>query len=66
MAVSAVGVGFFRFRVWLAAVRVVAVGPRMSLYTEGGRRRIIPPLVLQGSSPPSSENNRPAAHLVGR
>ncbi len=27
-------------------VRVVAVGPRMALYTEGGRRRIIPPLVF--------------------
>jgi glycosyltransferase involved in cell wall biosynthesis len=28
------------------AVRVVAVGPRMALYTEGGRRRILPPLVF--------------------
>ena len=27
-------------------VRVVAVGPRMALYTEGGRRRILPPLVF--------------------
>jgi glycosyltransferase involved in cell wall biosynthesis len=27
-------------------VRVVAVGPRMSLYAEGGRRRILPPLVF--------------------
>jgi glycosyltransferase involved in cell wall biosynthesis len=27
-------------------VRVVAVGPRMQLYTEGGRRRILPPLVF--------------------
>jgi glycosyltransferase involved in cell wall biosynthesis len=27
-------------------VRVVAVGPRMSLYTQGGRRRIIPALVF--------------------
>lgn len=27
-------------------VRVVAVGPRMPLYTEGGRRRILPPLVF--------------------
>jgi glycosyltransferase involved in cell wall biosynthesis len=27
-------------------VRVVAVGPRMGLYTDGGRRRIVPPLVF--------------------
>jgi glycosyltransferase involved in cell wall biosynthesis len=27
-------------------VDVVAVGPRMGLYTEGGRRRILPPLVF--------------------
>jgi glycosyltransferase involved in cell wall biosynthesis len=27
-------------------VRVIAVGPRMALYTEGGRRRILPPLVF--------------------
>jgi glycosyltransferase involved in cell wall biosynthesis len=27
-------------------VRVVAVGPRMRLYAEGGRRRILPPLVF--------------------
>jgi glycosyltransferase involved in cell wall biosynthesis len=27
-------------------VRVVAAGPRMALYTEGGRRRIAPPLVF--------------------
>jgi glycosyltransferase involved in cell wall biosynthesis len=27
-------------------VRVVAVGPRMALYTDGGRRRIVPPLVF--------------------
>src|ERR671915_190768 len=27
-------------------VAVVAVGPRMALYTEGGRRRILPPLVF--------------------
>jgi glycosyltransferase involved in cell wall biosynthesis len=27
-------------------VRVVAVGPRMSLYTDSGRRRILPPLVF--------------------
>ena len=27
-------------------VRVVAVAPRMALYTEGGRRRILPPLVF--------------------
>jgi glycosyltransferase involved in cell wall biosynthesis len=27
-------------------VRVVAVGPRMELYTESGRRRILPPLVF--------------------
>lgn len=29
-----------------AGVHVVAVGPRMSLYTDGGRRRILPPLVF--------------------
>jgi glycosyltransferase involved in cell wall biosynthesis len=27
-------------------VQVVAVGPRMALYTDGGRRRILPPLVF--------------------
>ncbi|HYM54211.1 MAG TPA: glycosyltransferase [Solirubrobacteraceae bacterium] len=27
-------------------VRVIAVGPRMALYTAGGRRRILPPLVF--------------------
>jgi glycosyltransferase involved in cell wall biosynthesis len=27
-------------------VRVVSVGPRMALYSEGGRRRILPPLVF--------------------
>jgi glycosyltransferase involved in cell wall biosynthesis len=27
-------------------VRVVTAGPRMALYTEGGRRRILPPLVF--------------------
>jgi glycosyltransferase involved in cell wall biosynthesis len=27
-------------------VLVVAVGPRMALYTEGGRRRVLPPLVF--------------------
>jgi glycosyltransferase involved in cell wall biosynthesis len=29
-----------------ARVRVVSVGPRMALYTTGGRRRILPPLVF--------------------
>jgi glycosyltransferase involved in cell wall biosynthesis len=29
-----------------ARVRVVSVGPRMALYTDGGRRRILPPLVF--------------------
>jgi glycosyltransferase involved in cell wall biosynthesis len=28
------------------SLRVVAVGPRMALYTESGRRRILPPLVF--------------------
>jgi glycosyltransferase involved in cell wall biosynthesis len=28
------------------SVRVIAVGPRMALYTESGRRRILPPLVF--------------------
>jgi glycosyltransferase involved in cell wall biosynthesis len=27
-------------------VRVIAVGPRMALYTESGRRRILPPLAF--------------------
>jgi glycosyltransferase involved in cell wall biosynthesis len=27
-------------------IRVVAAGPRMALYTQGGRRRILPPLVF--------------------
>jgi len=27
-------------------VRAIAVGPRMALYTDGGRRRILPPLVF--------------------
>jgi glycosyltransferase involved in cell wall biosynthesis len=30
----------------IPGVRVVAVGPRMALYTEGGRRRILPPLLF--------------------
>jgi glycosyltransferase involved in cell wall biosynthesis len=30
----------------VAGVRVLAVGPRMKLYTLGGRRRILPPLVF--------------------
>ena len=30
----------------VAGVLVVAVGPRMALYTEGGRRRVLPPLVF--------------------
>jgi glycosyltransferase involved in cell wall biosynthesis len=30
----------------IPGVRVVAVGPRMGLYTAGGRRRIVPPLVF--------------------
>jgi glycosyltransferase involved in cell wall biosynthesis len=29
-----------------AGVRAIAVGPRMALYTDGGRRRILPPLVF--------------------
>src|SRR5271154_7122711 len=29
-----------------AGVRVIAVAPRMALYTTGGRRRILPPLVF--------------------
>jgi glycosyltransferase involved in cell wall biosynthesis len=33
-------------RVDVPGVRVVVVGPRMSLYTEGGRRRILPTLVF--------------------
>jgi glycosyltransferase involved in cell wall biosynthesis len=30
----------------IPGVRVVAVGPRLSLYTESGRRRILPPVVF--------------------
>jgi glycosyltransferase involved in cell wall biosynthesis len=30
----------------IPGVKVVAVGPRMALYTKGGRRRILPPLVF--------------------
>ena len=30
----------------VAGVDVIAVGPRMGLYSEGGRRRILPPLVF--------------------
>jgi glycosyltransferase involved in cell wall biosynthesis len=30
----------------VAGVRVVAVGPRMALYGEGGNRRVLPPLVF--------------------
>lgn len=33
-------------RVDIEGVRVVAVGPRMALYTAGGRRRILPPLLF--------------------
>ncbi len=33
-------------RVELDGVRVVTAGPRMALYTAGGRRRILPPLVF--------------------
>jgi glycosyltransferase involved in cell wall biosynthesis len=33
-------------RAELPGVRVVAVGPRMALYTRDGRRRILPPLVF--------------------
>ncbi|MHB8234339.1 MAG: glycosyltransferase family 4 protein [Solirubrobacteraceae bacterium] len=29
-----------------SGVRAIAVGPRMALYTDGGRRRILPPLVF--------------------
>jgi glycosyltransferase involved in cell wall biosynthesis len=29
-----------------SGVRVLAVGPKLNLYTEGGRRRILPPLVF--------------------
>jgi glycosyltransferase involved in cell wall biosynthesis len=30
----------------VTGVRVVAVGPRMALYTRGGRRRVLPPIVF--------------------
>jgi glycosyltransferase involved in cell wall biosynthesis len=33
-------------RAELPGVRVVSAGPRMSLYAEGGRRRVLPPLVF--------------------
>src|SRR5438105_15076686 len=35
-----------RERVEVEGVRVLAAGPRMALYTESGRRRILPPLVF--------------------
>ena len=46
-------VTFITLRQWekgdepdIPGMRVVAVGPRMSLYTDSGRRRILPPLVF--------------------
>lgn len=46
-------VTFLTLRQWergvqpeLPGVRVLAVGPRMALYTSGGRRRLLPPLVF--------------------
>src|SRR4051794_6283803 len=46
-------VTFITLRQWekgddpqIPGMRVVAVGPRMALYTAGGRRRILPPLVF--------------------
>jgi glycosyltransferase involved in cell wall biosynthesis len=46
-------VTFITLRQWdederpdIPGMRVVAVGPRMALYTESGRRRVLPPLVF--------------------
>jgi glycosyltransferase involved in cell wall biosynthesis len=53
LAAAGHDVTFITLRQWprdhqpeLPGVRVVAVAPRMSLYTESGRRRILPPLVF--------------------
>jgi len=47
------GVTFVTLRQWdrgaeldIPGVRVIAAGPRMALYTKGGRRRLLPPLVF--------------------
>ncbi len=46
-------VTFLTLRQWgrdeepdVPGVRVIAVGPRLELYTDGGRRRLLPPLVF--------------------
>jgi glycosyltransferase involved in cell wall biosynthesis len=53
MAAAGHEVTYLTLRQWdrgtevdLEGVRVLAVGPRMALYTDGGRRRILPPLVF--------------------
>jgi glycosyltransferase involved in cell wall biosynthesis len=53
LAAAGHDVTFITLRQWprhetpdVPGVRVVAVGPRMALYTAGGRRRILPPLVF--------------------
>ncbi|HXR28590.1 MAG TPA: glycosyltransferase [Solirubrobacteraceae bacterium] len=53
LAVEGHSVTYLTLRQWdrgepprIDGVDVVAVGPRMGLYTEGGRRRILPPLVF--------------------
>lgn len=53
LAASGYDVTFLTLRQWergsrpdVPGVRVVAVGPRMPLYTRSGRRRLLPPLVF--------------------
>jgi glycosyltransferase involved in cell wall biosynthesis len=53
LAVEGHEVTYLTLRQWarderpeVTGVRVTAVGPRMALYTESGRRRILPPLVF--------------------
>jgi glycosyltransferase involved in cell wall biosynthesis len=53
LAVDGHEVTYLTLRQWkpgegadVAGVDVIAVGPRMRLYSEGGRRRILPPLVF--------------------
>ncbi len=53
LAGSGVEVTYLTLRQWergaepdLPGVQVVAVGPRVALYTRGGRRRVLPPLLF--------------------
>lgn len=53
LAATGADVTFLTLRQWergatpdVPGVRVVAVGPRIALYTRGGRRRLLPPIVF--------------------